>query len=493
MKKLLTYKNLLILMVIGFIISMIPVFVMASYTLPYYDDYDYGFLTHQAWNQTGSFAAVLKAAAQQVSLSYESWQGTFTGIFFMALNPGIYSDSLYPLGIYLLILLFCGSVLIFLKVALRNCLGMEKYPAAIISMGMLILIFQFMVSRSEGLFWFNGGFYYTGFYAFALLMFSALLYSAKSERRIYPWIAGAFAPVFALLVGGSNYTCALTAGFALGIFTVYRWVFDRKHAALSSISLAVLLAALVINAMAPGNQVRQANFESPGAVRAIIYSLIYGLQFISKYIGLPVILGLLILLPQIYRGAEKSRLTFAMPGVLSMVSYFVFASSFTPSFYALNKIGPPRTLNISFFTLMLLLLFNIYYWCGWICKIAGAKLRFSSKKKAARIKTALPLCLVMGFLAITLGMGLENPNSVTSIGALRSLYNGEVTTFHDENIRLIEALKEPGVQNVVVKPYSVKPFFYYQSNLSEDPETLLNRCTAKYYGKESVVVRYDLQ
>ena len=491
MKKLLTYKNLLILTIIGFILSMIPVFIMAGYTLPFYDDYDYGFLTHTAWNQTGSFFSVLKAAAEQASLSYNSWQGTFTGIFFMALNPGIYNDFLYPLGVYLLILLFCGAVLIFFKVVLRNCLNIEKYPAAIMSIGMLILIFQFMVSRSEGLFWYNGGFYYTGFYAFALLMFSALLYCGVSDRKLLSLIAGASAPIFALLVGGSNYTCALTAGFALGIFTVHRLVFDKKHAILPAISLIVLLVALVINAAAPGNQVRQANFESPGAVKAIIYSLIYGVQFISKYINLPVILGFLILVPLIYQGAQQSRLSFVRPWLVSMVSYFVFASSFTPSFYALNKIGPPRTLNISFFTLMILLFLNIYYWCGWTKKKAGAKLTFSSKKTASRIKTALPAFLVIGFMAAALGAGLENPNSVTSIGAFRSLRNGEVTTFHNENVLLIEALEEPGVQNVVVRPYTAKPFFFYQGNLSEDPGTLLNRCTAKYYGKESVVVRYE--
>ena len=487
MQKWLTRKNILILLAIFFILSMVPVLIMARYTLPFYDDYDYGYLTHQAFVQTGSFWEILKAAAKQAALSYESWQGTFSGIFFMALSPGIYSEALYPLGIYILIVLFCASVLIFLKVVLFDYLKMEKYASAITALLTLIIMFQFMVSRSEGLFWYNGGFYYTGFYSFALLMAAALLSSGKAEKKSTQIILGTISIVLAFLVGGSNYVCALTTAFAIAIFTAHRFLIAKKKWIFPLITLTACIAALVINGLAPGNQVRQARFESPGAVKSIIYSMGYGLQFLSKHIHLPIIMGFLLLLPFLYEAAKNTDYDYRFPGIISIVSYGLFASSFTPSFYALNKIGPPRTLNISFFVSILLLLANIFYWCGWIAKKGTLQIKFKDKKQGIFAKQVLAAVFLLAFFGGIIGLDLENKNSVTSLGAYHSLRNGEVYTFYKENTELIDALKDPGISDVIVKPYSVKPFFYYQNGLDPDPETHLNQSTARYYEKNSVI------
>ena len=86
-----------------FVFSIIPLLLVARYNHGWADDYSYGFLAYSAWKQTHSIWQIILAAAAQVKNSYFNWQGTYSGILFMAIQPGIFGDAYYTVTTYLLL------------------------------------------------------------------------------------------------------------------------------------------------------------------------------------------------------------------------------------------------------------------------------------------------------------------------------------------------------------------------------------------------------
>lgn len=76
-------------------VSLILVLWIGFYDVPSADDFTYGAGMHQVWKNTGSLLEVLRAAAQSVRGWYLVWQGTFSAIFLMCLQPAVFDAGLY--------------------------------------------------------------------------------------------------------------------------------------------------------------------------------------------------------------------------------------------------------------------------------------------------------------------------------------------------------------------------------------------------------------
>lgn len=87
-------EKLCFIMLTLFLISLLPVCRLAFYAHPAGDDYAYGVAAHLAWTDTHSLSAVLAAAVSNVKGYYTSWQGTYSSIFLMSLQPAIFSQRL---------------------------------------------------------------------------------------------------------------------------------------------------------------------------------------------------------------------------------------------------------------------------------------------------------------------------------------------------------------------------------------------------------------
>ena len=85
-----TTKNIFYIILICFILSVIPLYVIGMFAHPSVDDYYYGTETVQVWNETHSFASVVKCSFDEMINTYNIWQGNFSAIFLMRLQPGIF-------------------------------------------------------------------------------------------------------------------------------------------------------------------------------------------------------------------------------------------------------------------------------------------------------------------------------------------------------------------------------------------------------------------
>ena len=123
-KKITIEKKIAIIFGCVSVLSIVPLLIIACYNQMCADDYCYGLLTHKAWLESHSVINTLYAAIDQVKLSWNTWQGTYSAIFLMALQPGIFSEETYFLSTYIILFFFIGGVIYFSKVLFKENCGM---------------------------------------------------------------------------------------------------------------------------------------------------------------------------------------------------------------------------------------------------------------------------------------------------------------------------------------------------------------------------------
>lgn len=86
-------KSHTILAICILILSIIPVVAIGPYLHQFADDYVFGAPVYKAWTATHSFGACIQAAWAESMHIYQTWQGTYSACFLMALQPGILANT----------------------------------------------------------------------------------------------------------------------------------------------------------------------------------------------------------------------------------------------------------------------------------------------------------------------------------------------------------------------------------------------------------------
>lgn len=83
-------KSQTILAICILILSIIPIVAIGPYLHQFADDYVFGAPVYKAWTATHSLGACIQAAWDESMHIYQTWQGTYSACFLMALQPGIF-------------------------------------------------------------------------------------------------------------------------------------------------------------------------------------------------------------------------------------------------------------------------------------------------------------------------------------------------------------------------------------------------------------------
>ena len=102
-----------VFLVLLFIASLIPIALISRYNYPCADDFGFSAYSHIAWQETHSIPSVLGGAVRTVVERWFGWQGTFSSIFVMALQPAIWGESFYCLVPWIMIGTMSASTLFF--------------------------------------------------------------------------------------------------------------------------------------------------------------------------------------------------------------------------------------------------------------------------------------------------------------------------------------------------------------------------------------------
>lgn len=475
MKKLLSYKILLILSLAALTVLIIPLMALGAYAVPAADDFSYGAAAHRAFVE-GGFCAALKAALGQVAETYVNWQGTFSAVFLMAMQPAVFSEGLYWLTPLIMLVALLGGTFLFCCIVLPEVFSLRRDVAAIIAAVLSILCTQLLPSPVQGLYWFNGSVYYVFFHG---LMLAGVALAVRCVLRGGAW-RQALLCLLCLVLGGGNYvtalSCAIILVSALLLLTLLK---DRRSKRLILPTL-LLLSAFAVNMAAPGNSVRQAASEGVGAIPAVFMSFRHGLSYGFEWLSLPLLGGFAFLAPLMWGAVKASAFSFRFPGLVSLYSYCLFSAMFCPPVYAMGNVGDKRLLNMVYFAYVLLLMLNLLYWLGWTAK------RLKKSSPGGYGMPLITLLVSAALMLALLGAGVLSGTGLSSIGAVSSILSGEAEEYHSQAQSRFEQLKDQSVTHAVLEDFSVRPYMLYFDDIQPDSGDWRNVDMATFYGKESV-------
>lgn len=373
--KKITTKNIFYIILIFFILSVIPLYIIGMYAHPSVDDYYYGTETVQVWNETHSFASVVKCSFDEMINTYNIWQGNFSAIFLMRLQPGIFGEQYYFIAPLILLSAYMGFSIFFFYTALKKIFRADSYLAATVGICLTFVSMQLCATPSDSFYWYNGAIYYTFFYSLMLFLF-ALLIRMRTAKAAGTIILTAISSLSAFLIGGSNYAAALFMCIILALssgaaiyFVILRKnkVIRPYHMAAYIIVALAAMAGLFISMAAPGNALRQQSVGgSTGIVKTFIYTFAFGGYSIAKVLNAPCLIFFICMIPVFYRIARRSGFTYRYPLLVAVFTFGLYCSMGTPVFYAQGLRMPYRMMNIIFFAAYVLITFNLIYFLGWI-------------------------------------------------------------------------------------------------------------------------------
>ncbi len=476
------YWLILIICFIFLILLLFPLFYIAKYNVPSADDFSFSCETHAAISEGNTIFGIITAAIYKVKDVYYSWQGTFSAVFMMAFQPSIWGFRYYFLTTWIMVIsLLAGIFFLFLRL-FSGIFHIKKSLAGIIAVVTSIICIQFVPTANQSFFWYNGSIYYT--FTFGVLL---ILYAINIGFILYGgyWRL-ALICIFSIFIGGNNYVTALI--YFIVTFCIILFLFIKRddRALYICLPFILFLISFLISATAPGNAVRQEKAaERLGIIQSILLSFKYASINSLKWTDLRLSSCIIFLFPFIWLAAKSSNKTFPYPLLFSLLSFCVFSASFTPHLYALASDGPDRLKNIIFFFYVLLIVFNLFWWCGWLTH--RRKDFQTSQSDSIRI---LPFTLFSGasFICLIFAVFLFH-SSLTSVLAINELRSGEAQSYYEEALQRQSVLEDATIQDCEFEPFESMPYLLFFTDMSDDPSDFQNEDTCTYYHKNTIIVR----
>lgn len=463
------------------VLILVPLVYLTRYSVPWYDDYNYGRFAKTAMEQTPNLLNALKGAWECIRISWHAWQGTYSSIFFMVLMPGIWGEEYYQFGPLFLIVFLAVCVCTLVYTLLRTILNADKLNAFGIAIVTSSLTLVMIHTAQEGFYWYNGGVHYIGMHGFAMLLVTVAVKILFAEQKGKRYVLATIAMVLAFVTAGGNLVTSLQGLLILLGIGGIGFVKRRQEAFGLLPALAAYAGGFWLNTTAPGNEKRAENFEGWGMspVKAILQSFVEAFEHAWEFTGWMTLLFLALMLPLIWYMVNRVDFSFRMPGLISLASVCFYATGFTPSLFSLGHGGLDRSLNAVKLTWQLLMVMNLVYWCGWLAMRV---------KKPEYGRMCRWWCYLLVPLAAVLIFHTE-PNqagSFSSYGAYYYIHTGEAYNFYQEYLNRVAILNSDS-DTVVLQPYYWRPWFLCMGDLSDNPGSESNAALATWYGKDEVI------
>ena len=482
-------ERLCLIMGILFAASLIPLLILSFYAHPAGDDYVYGVQAHLTWEGTHSLIETIKTALSTVKNYYGSWQGTYSSIFLMALQPAVFSQRLYFLTTFLMLGMLTAGTAFLIHILFTRYLRFPLSLRLILTFSVLTLCIQNLEEGKSAFYWYNGAVHYVFMHSCMLFLLAFLLLFLKAGSRAGQILSLAAACFLSFVTGGSNFVTALITPVLIFFLLVFCLLARQRRALFLLLPLSVTLAGLLVNVTAPGNAVRMAVQAAPmGAVEAIYYSFVYAVKGIGEWTSLYVLFFALLLLPFLLPVLYQLDFDFPLPGCAAALSFCVIAATYTPSLYSMGHVYIfERTLNIMRMLFYLLFFLNLIYTAGWLC----ARYRRYESAHALNASSFLPelrkRCgrgFAIGMTAFFLGLLIfSDKDEITSLSAADSLAKGYARSYHEESLNRISLLTMKGVDEVWVPNFSVVPPLLDEQALSPtDTNDYRNQAVAEWFG-----------
>lgn len=468
---------------------LLPFFLGAGAAHPATDDFTFAAYTHPTWVQTGSIAHVLKDALSYALRTWRDWQGTFTGIVIMTLNPAVFAIEYYGVHAVILLIAHLASWMVFLFHMLGRRFGLDRRICLRLALALSAISLLFLPDIVEGIYWFNGAWFYTGAQAAALV--TLVLCDRLCEYRGGRAKTALFALICAGLLfalGMDNYITAMMTAAALFMMALQRlWARDKHEAICTALLLVPIGIGLLLSVIAPGNAVRM---ERDGAHQSgmgwLLMSICWTLRDAVFYIvrfstRTPLLALMAAFTPALCRALrtaddEKAKrcppVWAAVPGF-----YLILCAMIIPHMYSSGYAGSGRVVNM----------YHLYVIIALPLVLVMALLRLAPGKReklaCAKAQTA-GLILGAMLLALCLAHGQQN-NYVKLVSDQMDGTQEKYTAQFRQEYALCEA---GGAEDDVALPAWTVQTMTGKPTAVEDPAAWTNESMAYFFGVKSVRV-----
>jgi hypothetical protein len=489
-------KHLPLILILLFFVSIAPMLAVSMYNWPAGDDFRFSIQTHQAMSESGfPLFRVIQAAAAIAASSFMHWQGTYSAIFLMALQPGVFSSIAYIVVGILLIGALIFSTLYLLKTILSNCFHMERKQFIYIGIPMLFLQIQFVPSLVEAFYWYNGAMYYTFFYSLMLIYLTKLVQIYFGEEKKYKKNL-IFLIVFSVILGGGNFVTAILTsliGLSFIIFSLPKRSEQPKRIIWLALPEITLLLSFAASMLAPGNSVRQQFTTRLSPFKAIYSSITQAACDIINWTTPTILIICLLLIPVMAKLVKKTDLQFRWPGIWIGFTFLLFAAQNAPVFYAQAFAGQGRLRNIVFYSYIWLIFMNLFYCVGWLLRTYAtsfSKLKSSVEKHfdaKERISTQNLVVAVLLVFLIVVNLNSTTLKKVSSVICFSDLISGKAAAYNQQLSERQKIIDNPNIDVVKIPALTVYPKSISASDITYNENEWTNKSMAIFYNKKSIV------
>lgn len=485
-----------VLCVAALLFIVVPLTYIARYMWPVSDDFELSLWTKEAFDTTGSVWQVFKRAWDFTVYKYFSWQGAYSSILLMALQPGVWGDQYYGLGlVVIMVSLLAGIFGLSYVIMVKYGRAPKSVWLTITSLVSFAWFLRVMYTE-EAFYWWTGASYYTGFYAWGMMMVTVMLLFYNDWKQ-YGWLQKSFfyiIGVFAcLFVAGGNFPTTLLLILVGCGLTTAAYVSKKKSRFVLLTYTITTIAGLLASILAPGNAKHMSNDMETNisALEAIFISIRDGLGYIESWINVSVIMLFVFLLPFVWQLARKCTWKFKWPVVATILSGGLYLAEYAPVSYAFGGYAPGRMINLYYINFYWLLLFNVCYWVGWIYRrLEEKKPELLEKVSALQVKWQSCYVCVAGvlFLLSVVRVGITNTNLYWVYSEWYHGYYQQVDEFITDRVAYFE---EHQGEDVVVEKVPYESVITYFGDLFPDKNHLVNETMAEYYGVNSISLKEE--
>ena len=471
--------------IILFIGTIVPLLMLAPYARPSADDYSYGLMVHRAVADHGNPLDILRAAFDTVVFYWLRWQGSFSGMFFMALQPGCFATSAYVVVPFITLGFLCLGIFFLSYTLMVSWLKLSRSLwLSVASLISALAILQ-QPSALDSFFWYNAGMYYTSFFG-VLLIYTALLFRLTYQDVRHHALLSVLISVLAFIISGGNYVALVLVWEITLILFVICGIRPESRSKLvyCIVPTLILLIGSLVNCLAPGNSGRADALHGMSAPKTILYAITTGVTSTSDFINGIIVFAILIIVFISFDELSRCSATFSHPWLVTFFSYELLCSSYTPTFFAMGSAGPARVKGLRFDLAMVLLAINVIWWSGHVAHKYHATQRSDAPRSITRGPLSLLIVLLMIISIGSVAFGSERISTYNAIRALRSGKAAEYARQVDYRESLL--LGHEG-EDVQVPPITAKPSILYNQDLSTSSDGWENTLVADWYNLNSVV------
>ncbi len=490
--KLIEKINIKTWIVVFIVVITLPMLYYSFFSYPLLDDFNNS-ITTKAVLETQEYAitALINAAITRVQDVYNSWQGTYTSVFIMTFQPGIFGEQYYFMTTWVL-LIFTLFSFVYSGKKILNCLNVENKKAYFISLCIWFFYIQTMPDIKEGLFWFNGAMHYIPFLCLQLITMAILISGYKFGFSRTQIILSA---LFGFLLSGGNQLTAFSNIFIIILINLYAVLIDKKITKIKPllIPLFVSLMGFAIMLLAPGNAIRQQAAEAMGSVsptvlETIIASAIEYFDFaINDWFGVSQFLFFLFITPFVVNITKKlSGFKFRTLVLLFLAQYAVVCGMLCTIYLGASHFGAGRVTNVIYAVFLISMIVIYGYLLGLLQEKEIIKVDFS----------VIPLFyknLVSGVCSLVILIGIfllgSNFYQYSTSGMVLAEMRGNTHKIYQKQMeQRLELLNDDSIKDVVFESH-IKSFIFGEESLSENKDDWPNTAVAQYYGKDSVTLK----